>query len=181
MRTEAPSRTNGQLKNEGAAPLPPARWRETQCLVCLKWFASLESVRKLCRRYHEGHGVPVTVKRRRLHEDAPDDLPLSAFLCPACGFQRHSKHGPTRHRMASHGFRSDIVENKPTWTVRRDEHAPIELPRTKKSTVSLWGGWGRHGEAVLSAEAGKFLLAVERFCPQRPSPTEPTPTIQVQE
>ncbi|KEG06167.1 hypothetical protein DQ04_15541010 [Trypanosoma grayi] len=56
MRTEASSPTDDQRENEGAARLPPERRGETQCLVCLKWFAAIGSVRTHCRRFHEGQG-----------------------------------------------------------------------------------------------------------------------------
>ncbi|KEG06618.1 Tbingi protein [Trypanosoma grayi] len=177
MRTEASSPTDGQLKNEGAAPLPPERRREIQCLVCLKWFASLESVRPHCRRYHEGHGVPVTVKRRRLHEDAPDDLTLSAFSCPPCGFQCHSKHGLTRHRIASHGFRPGVVKPNQHGQCEETGMHLLSCPVLKSLRCHFGVDEGDMWKLCFMKEFATYLLEVKRLCPQRPSPIKQMPTI----
>ncbi|KEG07828.1 hypothetical protein DQ04_08721030 [Trypanosoma grayi] len=181
MGIEASSPTDGRLKNEGAAHLPPARRRETQCLVCLKWFAAIESVRPHCRRYHEGHGAPVTVKRWRHQGDAPDDLPLSAFSCPTCGFQCHSKRGLTRHRIVSHGFRPDVVKPSQRGECEGAGMHLLSCPALKGLRCHFGVDGGDMEKLRFMQMLAKYLLAVERFCPQRPSPTEPTPTIQVQE
>ncbi|KEG06190.1 hypothetical protein DQ04_15371000, partial [Trypanosoma grayi] len=168
MRTEASSPTGDRRKNEGAAPVPPERRGEIQCLVCLKWFASLESVRPHCRRYHEGRGVSVTVKRGRPQEDAPDDLPLSAFSCPTCGFQCHSKHGPTRHRIVSHGFRPDVVKPSQRGQCEETSMHLLSCPALKSLRCHFGVDGGDVEKMCFMQKLAKYLLAVERFCPQRP-------------
>ncbi|KEG05342.1 hypothetical protein DQ04_23271000, partial [Trypanosoma grayi] len=99
-----------------------------------------------------------------------DDLPLSAFSCPTCGFQRHSKHGLTRHRIVSHRFRPDTVKPSQRGQCEGTSMHLLSCPALKSLRCHFGVDGGDMEKLCFMQKLAAYLLAVERFCPQRPSP-----------
>ncbi|KEG05641.1 hypothetical protein DQ04_19761000, partial [Trypanosoma grayi] len=144
-------------------------------MVYLKWFASIDSVRTHCRRFHGGQGVPITGKHRELQEDAPEELPPTAFICPTCGFQRHSKHGLTRHRIVNHGFRPDTVKPSQRGQCEETSMHLLSCPALKSLRCHFAVGGSNMEKLCFMKKFAQQVLALERLCSQRSSTTDVTP------
>ncbi|KEG07192.1 hypothetical protein DQ04_10601000, partial [Trypanosoma grayi] len=151
-------------------PPPQAQRKETQCMVCLKRFTTIDPARSHCKRYHEGQGMPTAGKPRGLQENAPEELSLTAVSYKTCGFQRHSKCGLTRHHIVSHGFRLGTL--KPSQR-RQCEGTSLHLlscPAFKSLCCHFAAGGGNMEKLCFIQKFAQYLLAREMLCPKRPTP-----------